>query len=278
MKKLEIKRSADSAAFLPKIDLAKADAEFLISVKSNSDIYELWEGENCVGIAEIGYGTRTFLYIYIFHEYCKQGYAKRTVQLVEQEILAGPGKDIVVCCRSDDPAAQGLLAALGYEKWYESDCMHYCGPAFDLPELPVRPYRDKDYDIAHAFYAEAFHRMRISVGYFPDSIPEAPSEAMRANWNKTADERLVYIENDVPVAYAHVEGCEISSVSVKTEKQGQGIGRQFVKHIVNLLRSRGYEEITLYCVVGNGKARKLYDSLGFEKIHRNTYAIKRLKD
>jgi len=39
--------------------------------------------------------------------------------------------------------------------------------------------------------------MGVSVGDFPDSIIEKPSENMRKYWAKTADERLVYIHDEI---------------------------------------------------------------------------------
>jgi mycothiol synthase len=122
-------------------------------------------------------------------------------------------------------------------------------------------------------YAKAFHEMRVSVGDFPDSVIEQPSENMRKYWAKTANERLVYIQDGMIVAYAHIDGDEIGSVSVRYQYQGQGIGRNFVKYISNKILDEGNDAVSLYCVVGN-KARSLYDSLGFQKVYTAEYVTK----
>lgn len=38
----------------------------------------------------------------------------------------------------------------------------------------------------------------------------------------------------------------------------------------------GYESISLYCVVGNDRARHLYDELGFKQVYCNEYAKKKI--
>ena len=63
-------------------------------------------------------------------------------------------------------------------------------------------------------------------------------------------------------------------MSVKPDCQGKGVGKAFVKYIVNMLLYTGYESISLYCVVGNNRARHLYDELGFSQVYCNNYAKK----
>lgn len=83
---------------------------------------------------------------------------------------------------------------------------------------------------------------------------------------------MVYLNGEEIVGYAHIEGSKIGSVSVKPNCQGKGVGKSFVKYIVNMLLVLGYENISLYCVVGNDHARYLYDELGFKQVYRNDYA------
>lgn len=123
-------------------------------------------------------------------------------------------------------------------------------------------------------YAEAFHEMRISVGDFPDSVVEQPNENMRKHWAETANERFVYIKDDIIIGYAHIKDNCIGSISVKKEYQGQGIGRSFMKFICNKILDNGYKEINLYCVIGNVKAKRLYDSLNFKEVYTVEFAAK----
>jgi mycothiol synthase len=113
-------------------------------------------------------------------------------------------------------------------------------------------------------YAVAFHEMRVRVGHFPDSVVAKPSEKERSEWKEEAVDRYVYVINGEIVAYSHLWGSEISSVSVRSDFQGHGIGRKFVKYLCNEIYRRGNPTVSLWCVVGNF-ARDLYDSLGFEE-------------
>lgn len=144
---------------------------------------------------------------------------------------------------------------------------------FEIGQLPVRTYSDEDYLQGHALYAQAFHEMRIKVGDFPESMVEQPSEKNRQGWNADATNRFTWEENGEIVAHGHLEGNEIGSVSVRTDLQGQGIGKNFVMYLCNEIYNRGYKEVVLWCVVGNN-ARKLYDSLGFRELYVAEFAYK----
>ncbi|WP_217492818.1 GNAT family N-acetyltransferase [Bacillus sp. FJAT-27264] len=76
-------------------------------------------------------------------------------------------------------------------------------------------------------------------------------------------------------AYSHISGNEISSISVRTDLQGLGIGRRFVMYLCNEIYRRGNATVTLWCVVGND-ARNLYDSLGFKEKYTMEFVRKTL--
>ncbi len=57
-------------------------------------------------------------------------------------------------------------------------------------------------------------------------------------------------------------------------KNRKGYGKAFVKYLVNRILEMNGDEPTLWCVVGNNKARNLYDSLGFEERWIEAFAKK----
>ena len=59
----------------------------------------------------------------------------------------------------------------------------------------------------------------------------------------------------------------------KIARQGEGFGRGFVTFLTNRLLEKG--EARLWCLVGNDKARKLYESLGYRETDRAEYSFKR---
>ena len=67
----------------------------------------------------------------------------------------------------------------------------------------------------------------------------------------------------------------LDCVAIRTDRQGEGLGRSFVKYLVDRIIESGHPEPVLWCVVGNDKARRLYESLGFEEIARAEYSVKK---
>ena len=308
MDQIAIFKMQNASEYLHQIDKNEADAEFVCAVTENDEgVYAVLYRETAVGLALLEEGPNAFLYVYIFPPYRHRGFGKAAVLLLERELGLRNGvthngdihdsaiqgdniqdgaphncviqglTDISTCYRSDDSIACLFAGRCGYEKEFASDYMVYSGPRFEAAEMPVRQYQDKDYLEAQSLSAEAFHRMRLGTGCFPDSAPEPPDEEERKYWADTAAERFVYMDGDEIIGYAHIQGNEISSVSVKPGCQGKGVGKGFLKCLANILIDAGYTSISLYCVVGNDCARRLYDALGFVQEYRNAYAKKKVK-
>lgn len=170
-------------------------------------------------------------------------------------------------------AARKLAETCGFKKKFASAIMKYEGGPFEEKELPVRKYRDEDFVAAFTVEDEAFHKMRLETGCFPDSKRSEPSEDMKNFYAEHAEGEYVYLEGDEIIGFAQIDGAELSSVSIKLSHQGKGLGRDFTKFLVNRILEKD-EVPFLYCVVGNDKARKLYESLGFKESCCNTYAEK----
>lgn len=276
-KQFKICRVMEPSVYLPYIDAGETDSDFLSALEGNGDeVYALSAGEETVGLACVCGGGRAFLYLYIFPRYRNMGYGRRAAASLEQRLYASSLNRITTCYHTDNHIAAGLAKSCGYTKEFSSAYMIYTGPRFEEEAVPVRQYQDADYQAAQALEAEAFHVMRLGTGCFPDSVPTAPSEEMRREWEETSGERFVCVLEDEIVACAHVEGAELDSISVKLTHQGKGIGKRFLKYIVNGLLDAGHKEISLYCVVGNN-ARYLYEQVGFQEVFRNDYAVKKFK-
>ena len=259
---------------IEKLNFVDVDAEFLLSFKKREDnFWCVYDDKKLVGVVQIDMGKHSYLYIFIDPIFRGSGIGGKTLELCEDKLLANEAEQIMTTYRINNTCFKAFANKYGYIKKYASTYMQYTGERFNIPELPIRRFCNNDYDTAHKLYAKAFHEMRISVGDFPDSKIEQPSNKMRQYWTRTSNERLVYLQNDEIVGYAHIVGSEIGSVSVKTINQGLGIGRNFVKYISNKILEDGNEVVSLYCVVGN-KAKRLYDSLGFKEVYTSEYAVK----
>jgi mycothiol synthase len=257
-----------------KLDFSDAGEEILSEIRNrSSNLYSTFECNNLVGAALVEEGKRAYLYIFIDPAYRSIGIGSKTLLQCEQIIENGESEQILTSYNSCNPVAKSFATKFGYKKKFASNYMEFSGPLFDIPELSIRDYCSNDYEMAHRLSAVAFHEMRLSTGSFPESVIEETSEKMRIIWSETANERLLYIHNDEIIGHAQIAGNEIDSVSVKSEYQGIGVGRNFVKYLCNKIIKDGHTTVSLYCVVGNG-AMKLYESLGFKVKYTAEFALK----
>ena len=107
-------------------------------------------------------------------------------------------------------------------------------------------------------------------------MPYVPGEEDRRYAMETADQRYVYVLDGEIVGCACLDGAEIDNVSIKIAHQGKGLGRNLVKYLVNRILEQKIGDPFLYCLTVNTKARRLYDSLGFQEMVCNEYAEKKV--
>ena len=274
---LTICKVADVTVYLPQIDPGDVDADFYNDVTQNrGNIHVVSCRNEIIGLSSIEDEPNAYIYVYIFPEYRNRGYGYLAVCASEQKIQASPLLSISTAYNGNSEAAGKLAEKFGFVKRFSSVVMRYNGQPFDIPTLPIRKHRDEDFSEAYAMSAEAFHIMRLETGYFPDSVPNVPDEEIRQHCLDTADERYLYVLNNEIVGCAHIDGRELDNVSIKVSHQGKGLGRMFVKYLVNEILDKGIGEPFLYCIDVNRKARQLYRSLGFVESACNVYATKKL--
>lgn len=230
-----------------------------------------------VGFGFVDIDEKAEVFVYIHPDYRHKGYGELAVKSLEDTIKDSSVKAIITAFDYHDESARKFAEKLGYRHKWSSALMQYSGEKFDIPELPIRHYRDEDYEEAFYCYAEAFHKMRLSTGCFPDSVVGSPTEERRKYWKEDSDNEYVLVVDDEIVGVANVDNGELDTISIKISKQGNGYGKLFVKYMTNLLIDRGYNEPVLWCVVGNKKARNLYDSLGFKEVFTESFAEKSIR-
>ena len=274
--KIEIIKLDDITPYLDKIDRKDAEPSLSEEVSENGDeIFFIRVSDAIVGTAYISDEARAFVYVYIFPEYRNRGYGEAAVSAAERMIKTTPLERILTAYNDHSEAAKRLAEKHGYLKKYSSALMEYRGEKFEEPELPVRKYRDEDFTDAATLSAEAFHAMRLSTGCFPDSVVAQATEEDRKYCAENAENEYVVQLNGEIVGYAAIDGTELEEVSIKIPHQGKGLGRKFVRYLTNRILEKDEGEPTLWCVVGNVKARNLYDSLGFKEICRDDFAEKK---
>jgi len=232
--------------------------------------------DKLVGLAQVNEPVpQSYLRVFVAPAYRRQGIGTALVKHAESELQAGGTQKVRSSFRAGHPSSLAFARKLGYVPYFSSAFMQRSGDPFPLEELPVRQYADEDYSACQSLYAAAFHEMRVRVGCFPDSVMAQPSERERRTWKEKAENRFVYEINGEIAAYSHIPGNELGSISVRSDLQGLGIGRKFVKFLCNKIYQRGHANVDLWCVVGN-HARNLYDSLGFKEKHVTEFIRKTL--
>lgn len=256
---------------------ADAGPDFLRVLEEEPELFiAAYVDKTLVALVQLEtYTTQSHLNVFVAPPYRRQGIGRAVMQMSEAQLQAGGTRKISTSVRSGVSPSLAFARSLGYAPYYSLIYMEQTGGAFAQETLSARLYSDADFVAAHSLYAVAFHEMRVRVGCFPDSVVAEPNDERRKAWAADAQDRFVYELDGEIVAYSHLHGNEISSVSVRSDLQGRGIGRTFVKYLCNEIHRRGYSSVILCCVMGN-EAIHLYNSLGFQETHRMEYMIKSL--
>ena len=254
-------KADDLSVYLPQINPEEAE-ELIEEVEENSDeIFAIGlketeeDEEKIIGFAYIEDDDEGFYYVYIFPEYRHKGYGYAAACAAEKMFQTVPPFTVITAYDRRDEVAR----------------------KFDVPDLPVRQYRDEDFLEAFTLADEAFHKMRLETGCFPESTTTPPNDKYRQRFAETAEERYVYELDGNIIGYAKLDGDELDIICIRISHQGEGFGRNFLKYMINLMIDSGIKEPCLWCVVGNRKARKLYDSLGFKEVRVTAYPEKKIE-
>lgn len=254
------------------------ELEFLNDYKvTKGKFFKVISNNQMVGLAQIIKGRQGYIYIYIGQSFRNHGIGSKAYDLCEKLLLTDETQSISTSYNSKNQIARLFANKHHFKRKFESVKMKYSGSKFPSPSMTIRGYCDEDYYLAQELYARSFHEMRVSVGDFPESVVEIPSEKQKIHWQETSNQRYVCIEDETIVGLARVLENEIVSISVKSEYQGRGIGKNFIKLICNQILSNDYNSVSLWCVVGN-KAKFLYESLGFEDTFTGEFAEKIIKN
>jgi ribosomal protein S18 acetylase RimI-like enzyme len=220
---------------------------------------------------------QSYLSIFVAPLFRRQGLGSAIVKYAEDILKEGGTKTIMSSFHANNKSSLAFARKHGFNNYFSSAFMQQTAEPFTLESLPVRPYTDEDYIASQALSGVAFHDMRVRVGCFPDSVITKPSEKGREEWKKDGGNHFVYEVNGEIIAHGHLCGNELSSISVRTDFQGRGIGKKFTMYLCNEICRRGNKTIELWCVVGN-YARNLYESLGFKEKYIAEFPLKILDE
>lgn len=166
-------------------------------------------------------------------------------------------------CMDGDRSTLQFLYKNGYYISWSSHIMEREGGYLPEQHISVRPYEDDDYETCHVLIEVAFYKLHDNLGMLPTYyFPPNENERKRMFDNKS-NIYVLLVEGEI-AGVGHIDGNELSHVSVRHDLQSQGYGRPFVSFLVNEIMRRGNTIVQLGVVKGN-YARKLYESLGFNE-------------
>ncbi len=143
-----------------------------------------------------------------------------------------------------------------------------------MTALLIRPARSADLEAVVDLLREDVIR-EVDESREPASSYRAAFEEIRADAHQ--DLLVGEVEGEV-VATAQVTWvrhltyvgglmCQLESVRVRSDRRGEGLGRQLVEHVVAEARARGAARVELTTNARRQRAQAFYRSLGFDASH-----------
>lgn len=139
----------------------------------------------------------------------------------------------------------------------------------------MQPSRERTHEVKfrlvgpgdEAILADVFHD--IDEAFFRPH-PLTPEEATRIVGRAGRDTYAILVEDGRAVAYGLLRGLEEGypvpslGIAVRSTEQGRGLGRLMMSHLHDEARDRGASVVRLRVHADNARARKLYESMGYE--------------
>lgn len=94
---------------------------------------------------------------------------------------------------------------------------------------------------------------------------------------------FVMLDGERPVGELHVayesdderaipgKRAYLSAFRVREEYQGQGLGKELLRHVIDRLTAEGYAELTIGVEDDNARAKHMYESFGFTRLIARKY-------
>ncbi len=143
-----------------------------------------------------------------------------------------------------------------------------------MSPMLVRAARSEDLEAVVALLREDVIR-EVDESQEPAASYRAAFEEIRADAHQDllvgeADGQVVATAQVTWVRHLTYVGglmCQLESVRVRSDRRGEGLGRQLVAHVVDLARERGAARVELTTNARRERAQAFYRSLGFTASH-----------
>lgn len=139
-------------------------------------------------------------------------------------------------------------------------------------EITIRPVTPSDLPFIHALLP-SYAEFGLPPWRDADAMLETDKAVFAAALENGAVIFIAEDQTQTPLGFVHVhpgsdhyfkeKPCHISDLIVAPVGRGQGVGKLLMAKAEEWAKNEGYEKLTLNVFAGNGRARKLYEELGF---------------
>ena len=225
-------------------------------------------------VSESQHGQEVWLWVYTAPNHRRQGIGEKLWQTVKGHLEDLSVVRLYTTYRTDDGANPQLFTKHGFTPWYSAHTMRYTGPNFAEVDIKPVPYTNQMFEDYVRLTNDGFRWLRSQCDIEPiDTYPAGCNEAKtRKQLIDDSSNIFLLYEDGKAVGYTLLGSDFIDTIVIDQAYQGRGLGRQLTQLSVNLLRQRGVDTVYLDVVDINVNARRLYDSLGFERIETVEFA------
>lgn len=130
------------------------------------------------------------------------------------------------------------------------------------------------YDVAkvHVLSWQSAYKGIILDDYLNNMSVETRAEKFKNNYDTVKDDSFVAVEDEKIIGVLAVHKCfdadvvdcgEVEAIYLLPEFWGSGYGKQLMDFAINALKERGYNDIYLWVLEENIRARRFYEKYGF---------------
>jgi GNAT superfamily N-acetyltransferase len=129
--------------------------------------------------------------------------------------------------------------------------------------LAIRMLRDGDLDVLAKLWFDGWQDAHADI--LPDPLREVRTlSSFRERLAARDNPVRVATLGDVPQGFAILKDDELYQFYVAAAARGSGLAGELMADALAMLREAGHARAWLACAIGNGRARRFYEKMGWE--------------
>lgn len=227
-------------------------------------------GYSYVSSGAVGY---FFVFVYVAPEYRRRNVGTKLYLEAEKRCLKAECNEIFTTYYEKD-GTEKFVKKLGATYTTSSHIMKYSGGLISEKEMTIRQYKDEDYLRFHYIWSYGSHEMHKRIG-LPVKEPFKMEEIYREQYHNDRDNLYVLERDGQIIGVGGILGNSIGCLAVDIHYNNHGYGTALAAYLTNQIIQRGNNEVYVTCEIGNDNALHIYEKIGYKKLYREYWAIKR---